>query len=1120
MPEGFRIASAFVEVNLHDNTEADERRIRARLEKGGPISIRTILDDPDGLEKVKERVRRSSPAKLPLTADNPIDDAWRAKVESSLKATAKQALKIPATPDGEKFRRDLAAVIGEVEKGLQAEIPADLTDAAKFRSEVETLAKIASEETRVRIKAEIDQGTIESEAEKAAARVNSKFRALTFAALSAGLPAAAAIGTAGAVAALSAIPAVFVGIGAAALKGNVQVADSFAGLKSSVVSDTQAMAAVLSGPLSGAADDLQASFKRLRPAIQTAFAESGPVVDELTGSVTDLAENAMPGMVTAIGNSEGALQGFRSLTGQTGAGLSDFLRNLSQGSDAAGQSMTIFGGTVRSVEAALGMVLANLASGAAGPLRSFDAMVNQVAAGLGSLTGQGSGALGFLQGFTNVGTGTLTVLRGLAAAVSALPPGVTQMAGSIAAANMITSKFGLDAGKAFEGLGTRVRDAGKDLDGAAKWGTKFGTALGGLVGGALNPATIAVALLGTGLDILGQKQAKAAQAAAEHRENVRLLTDAIRADNGAIDEQTAKANVAALNSKNAAANVSIFGANLATATAAANGHSEALDTIRTKSDAWIQSLLHQGVESQRDIDGLKNLNHQVLENGGSYDSVAGDVAHFNESLAATHPQLQKQLQALYNGTGAVGEQARATRDAYAAYLLEEQGLYNVSEAQIKARDSTTQHTAAIHEQVNASLGYRGAVLNTKAALDKYNETQKNGKASADDKARAELALEQAMAQQEQAAYNAAYATSTAASADGKKADASRALNQETVNLANSFNGPLPASLQQTIGKMSATEAQAAGLKLGVNNLGIAVYTLPNGKTIVIESNADQQAAAMQNLRDKINQIPTNKKSTVEIVTIYKTVGTAAVRTGNNSPDVYLYGPHSAEGGLPSQGQMKRFAKGGPTIVDASAGGLLQGPGTGTSDDILTLFSNGMLGKTSDEEFVVNAEQTAKWYPLLMAINSGLKGFANGGLVQAEDGSWVDPSFYGPAPKGPHAIYTEQGFAKLRARADAYGFGSLSAKDQNQLRTYGGYAVTATQGVVAATAPAAIQALAHRYAGATSGQPAGGTATATSSVDTRGSDRTVVNITQNIYTMDPSEAARKSANEITWALRNR
>ncbi|MCE7031002.1 tape measure protein [Jiella avicenniae] len=68
-----------------------------------------------------------------------------------------------------------------------------------------------------------------------------------------------------------------------------------------------------------------------------------------------------------------------------------------------------------------------------------------------------------------------------------------------------------------------------------------------------------------------------------------------------------------------------------------------------------------------------------------------------------------------------------------------------------------------------------------------------------------------------------------------------------------------------------------------------------------------------------------------------------------------------------------FRDGG--IVKAASGGLIRGPGTGTSDSI--------PAKLSDGEFVVRAAAVKKHRGLLEAINSGqIAGFANGGLVGA------------------------------------------------------------------------------------------------------------------------------------------
>lgn len=83
------------------------------------------------------------------------------------------------------------------------------------------------------------------------------------------------------------------------------------------------------------------------------------------------------------------------------------------------------------------------------------------------------------------------------------------------------------------------------------------------------------------------------------------------------------------------------------------------------------------------------------------------------------------------------------------------------------------------------------------------------------------------------------------------------------------------------------------------------------------------------------------------------------------------------------GRLPRYARGdqvqfGPT-------GLLSGPGTGTSDDILAVFASGAMGAVSDTEFVVNAKQTKRHLPLLEAINAGrLPKFARGGKVSRNE----------------------------------------------------------------------------------------------------------------------------------------
>jgi lambda family phage tail tape measure protein len=73
-----------------------------------------------------------------------------------------------------------------------------------------------------------------------------------------------------------------------------------------------------------------------------------------------------------------------------------------------------------------------------------------------------------------------------------------------------------------------------------------------------------------------------------------------------------------------------------------------------------------------------------------------------------------------------------------------------------------------------------------------------------------------------------------------------------------------------------------------------------------------------------------------------------------------------------------FSEGG-SVGHYASGGAISGPGTGTSDSIPAMLSNG--------EFVVRAAQASKYRSLLESINSGTTAhFANGGLVGSSSGS--------------------------------------------------------------------------------------------------------------------------------------
>jgi hypothetical protein len=79
-------------------------------------------------------------------------------------------------------------------------------------------------------------------------------------------------------------------------------------------------------------------------------------------------------------------------------------------------------------------------------------------------------------------------------------------------------------------------------------------------------------------------------------------------------------------------------------------------------------------------------------------------------------------------------------------------------------------------------------------------------------------------------------------------------------------------------------------------------------------------------------------------------------------------PIHTSGGVPGGTNIT----GGERVSTKASGGYITGAGTGTSDSIPAMLSNG--------EFVINAAQTAKHKDLLNAINKGAQGFADGGIV--------------------------------------------------------------------------------------------------------------------------------------------
>lgn len=122
---------------------------------------------------------------------------------------------------------------------------------------------------------------------------------------------------------------------------------------------------------------------------------------------------------------------------------------------------------------------------------------------------------------------------------------------------------------------------------------------------------------------------------------------------------------------------------------------------------------------------------------------------------------------------------------------------------------------------------------------------------------------------------------------------------------------------------------------------------------------DQFKEAVDNVKNEFKELATTIQLLNPQITISNTPGLNVFRSSG-------YVPHFSTG----------------AILDRN--GMISGPGTGTSDSILAMVSNG--------EAIINAASTKKYRGLLAAINSGTLGnFSTGRLPHYKDGNVFDDS---------------------------------------------------------------------------------------------------------------------------------
>jgi hypothetical protein len=171
--DGFKIAEAFVDVVLRDHTDDDMRKMRERIKNSKPFELpaTTTLKPPSAASQKKlkddtEKTAAKDPVEVPTKLKDPVDEAWRAKVNADIRAAAKDLAALPVDADTEKIRQHIAAQIQEIQQTMKADIPLDVAEAAEFRRKIRSEVDLVAMTVKAKIPVEVDEPKLDRAKDK------------------------------------------------------------------------------------------------------------------------------------------------------------------------------------------------------------------------------------------------------------------------------------------------------------------------------------------------------------------------------------------------------------------------------------------------------------------------------------------------------------------------------------------------------------------------------------------------------------------------------------------------------------------------------------------------------------------------------------------------------------------------------------------------------------------------------------------------------------------------------------------------------------------------------------------------------------------------------------------
>lgn len=581
----------------------------------------------------------------------------------------------------------------------------------------------------------------------------------------------------------------------------------------------------------------------------------------------------------------------------------------------------------------------------------------------------GEALANLLEGAANVGPGLLTIVNALAGLVAAVPPEVvTTMLQLAVAVKAVSAAAALAAAAQLRlaAFGTSITAMTTAASGATGVLPRLGAAIGAL------SRTAKVAIAGTGIGLLVIALSELSQRGRDTPPDVDKLTSSLQrlGSTGKVAGEAARA----------------FGDDLG----------GLYDKVRSLTDPSTTDQVQQFLvgwtgwdstpvkEAKENLDSVDKALAEMVSNGqadlaaaalkrltAEYGKGGRDTSEFTKNLddyktALENAKFEQQLAA--QAMGAFGEQAQATSAKLAAQKVDADGLREaliaLNDVNRSAYDSQINFEASL-DALTKSFKDNGATLdlNTKAG-------QENGRAmSAAAKARDELIANGVAANESLSSMTGksdrlreSMLKLATQAFDGNKKKAQEYINTllgtpaEIKTLIKAERANAIAGLQQVQAEIKktpnaksvkVTTLNAAAIK-ALEDVGYKTRTLKDGRTEVYTANGQAIGSikAVSNALNRLNGKNASTTTTNTIVTNYVTN--------------YLQGrsQHDITGATGGQYTGTGFKHRGYAV-----GGMVDGPGTGTSDSVFAPW-------LSKGEFVINARRTRQYLPLLRSINEG------------------------------------------------------------------------------------------------------------------------------------------------------